>query len=182
MCAQRRLKSACASAQSDQGLRYPHEETLHSWLTKMRLVKILTRLRECASWSESSMGALVKGTFFDGAALLILPTWKPKKRHKWPAKTRLVCASARCDQVLLCAHTQYLTFSLYSDWRRTRNLIRLHEYADCSETYIINCLHMRSSGFSTVLSQLHCLKNRHWSKWFRITLILVYIYWEIFWL
>ena len=33
MCAQRRLKSACVSAQSDQSLRYPHEETLHPWLS-----------------------------------------------------------------------------------------------------------------------------------------------------
>ena len=28
VCAQRRLRSACASAQSDQSLRCPHEETL----------------------------------------------------------------------------------------------------------------------------------------------------------
>ena len=34
MYAQRRLKSACASAQSDQSLRCPHEETLNSWLSK----------------------------------------------------------------------------------------------------------------------------------------------------
>ena len=31
ICVQRRLKSACASAQSDQRLHCPHEETLHSW-------------------------------------------------------------------------------------------------------------------------------------------------------
>ena len=37
---QRRLK---LSAQSDQSLRCPHEETLHSWLYKMCLIKILTR-------------------------------------------------------------------------------------------------------------------------------------------
>ena len=46
--AQRRFKSACASVQSDQSLRCPHEETLHPWLSKMRPVKILIRLRECA--------------------------------------------------------------------------------------------------------------------------------------
>ena len=57
MCAQRRLKSACASAQSDQSLRYPHEDTLYPWLSKMYPVKILIRLRECAVWSESSLGA-----------------------------------------------------------------------------------------------------------------------------
>ena len=42
MCAQRRLKSA----QSDQSLRWAHEETLHPWLSKMLTVKILTRPRE----------------------------------------------------------------------------------------------------------------------------------------
>ena len=48
MCAQRRLRSACPSAQFDQSLRCPHEETLHPWLSKMRQVKILNRLHECA--------------------------------------------------------------------------------------------------------------------------------------
>ena len=38
-CAQRRIRSACASAQSDQSLRYPHEETLASWLSKERPAK-----------------------------------------------------------------------------------------------------------------------------------------------
>ena len=47
MCAQRRLRSACASAQSDQSLRCSHEETLHTWVSNMRPVKILIRLREC---------------------------------------------------------------------------------------------------------------------------------------
>ena len=47
MFAQRRLKSACASAQSDQSLRCLHEENLHPWLTKMRTDKILIRLCEC---------------------------------------------------------------------------------------------------------------------------------------
>ena len=35
MCAQRRLQSACASPQSDQSLRCLHDETLHSWLSKI---------------------------------------------------------------------------------------------------------------------------------------------------
>ena len=34
ICVQRRLRSACASAQSDQSLRRPHEETLHLWISK----------------------------------------------------------------------------------------------------------------------------------------------------
>ena len=59
MCAQRWLKSACASAQSDKSLRCMHEETLYRLLSKMRPAKILIRLRECAGWSESSLGAYV---------------------------------------------------------------------------------------------------------------------------
>ena len=41
MCAKRRLKSACASAQSDQSLRCSNEDPLHPRLSKMRQVKIL---------------------------------------------------------------------------------------------------------------------------------------------
>ena len=48
MCAQRRLKSAWASAQFDQSLRCLQEESLHPWLAEMRQVKILIRLRKCA--------------------------------------------------------------------------------------------------------------------------------------
>ena len=65
MCAQRRLKSACASAQSDQNLCCPHEETLHPWLSRMRTTKIPIRLRECAGWSEASLGAHVRRYVFD---------------------------------------------------------------------------------------------------------------------
>ena len=46
--------------QSDQSLHCPHEETLLPWLSKMLAVKILIRLRECAVWSESSLGAHVR--------------------------------------------------------------------------------------------------------------------------
>ena len=35
------------------------QETLHPWLSKMCPVKILIRLRKCAVWSESSLGASI---------------------------------------------------------------------------------------------------------------------------
>ena len=75
MCAQRRLRSACASAQSDRSLRCPHEETLgpqlpidqslhcpHEETLGPQLptewtAKILIRLGICPGWSESSLGA-----------------------------------------------------------------------------------------------------------------------------
>ena len=52
-------------------LRCPHEESLHPWLSKKRPVKILIRLRECAVWSESSLGAHVRGMFSDVAAHML---------------------------------------------------------------------------------------------------------------
>ena len=39
-CAQRGLKSDCASMQSDQTIHCPYENTLHPWLSKMHPVKI----------------------------------------------------------------------------------------------------------------------------------------------
>ena len=57
MCTQRRLRSAWASAQSDQGLRCSHEETLGFSLPIERIVKTLIRLGSCPGWSESSLGA-----------------------------------------------------------------------------------------------------------------------------
>ena len=57
MCAQRRLRSACAFAQSDQSLRCSHEETSLFWLSKMRRVTILIRQCECAGLCEFSLGA-----------------------------------------------------------------------------------------------------------------------------
>ena len=53
---QQRLKSACASAQSDQSF-CPYEDILHHWLFKMRTVMILMRLCECAGWYETSLCA-----------------------------------------------------------------------------------------------------------------------------
>ena len=57
LCAQRRLRSAWASAQSDQSLRCPHEESLGPELPIERTAKTLIRLGGCPGWSESSLGA-----------------------------------------------------------------------------------------------------------------------------
>ena len=54
--AQRRLRSAWASAQSDQSLRCPHEETLGPKLPIERTERTLIRLGGCPGWSESSLG------------------------------------------------------------------------------------------------------------------------------
>ena len=56
-CAQGRLRSAWASAQSDQSLRCPHEESLGPYLPTERTAKTLIRLGGCPGWSEPSLGA-----------------------------------------------------------------------------------------------------------------------------
>ena len=47
LCSQRRLRSAWASAQSDQGRRCPHEESLGPYLPIKRTAKTLIRLGGC---------------------------------------------------------------------------------------------------------------------------------------
>ena len=65
MCAQRRLVSVPVHSRSlDQSLRCPYEETLHPRLSKMHLVKILIRLRECRVGSRRiSEGGWGEGRF-----------------------------------------------------------------------------------------------------------------------
>ena len=57
ICVQWRFRSAWASAQSDQSLRCPHEETLGPQVPTERTAKTLIRLGGCPGWSESSLGA-----------------------------------------------------------------------------------------------------------------------------
>ena len=57
MCAQRRLRSAWACAQSDQSLRCPHEESLGPEVPIERTAKTLIRLGGFPGWFESSLGA-----------------------------------------------------------------------------------------------------------------------------
>ena len=57
MCAQPRLRSAWASAQSDQSLRYALNGYLRIQAFFMRTAKTLIRLNRCTGWSESSQGA-----------------------------------------------------------------------------------------------------------------------------
>ena len=82
-CAHRRLKSACAFAQSDHSLRCSLEDFLNPCLSKMRPVKILIRLRECAGWSESSPGAYVRRCCF----LTLWVTWMDVLFLKWLDRT-----------------------------------------------------------------------------------------------
>ena len=87
LCVQRRLRSAWASAQADQSLRCPHEESLgprlislrcpHEeslgpWPPIQRRAKTLIRLGGCPGWSESSLGAQTHCWFCHVAAQMDL--------------------------------------------------------------------------------------------------------------
>ena len=62
MCAQQRLRSAWASAQSDQSLRCPHEESLGPLLPIERTVKTLTaQSDQSLSWAHSHFVGFVMG-------------------------------------------------------------------------------------------------------------------------
>ena len=52
-CDQRRLRSACASAQSDQSFRRSHAPSAASGLSVQRWTKTLAILSGCTGWSES---------------------------------------------------------------------------------------------------------------------------------
>ena len=59
VCAQRRLGSAWAFAQSDQSLRCPHEESLNPYLPTERTAKTLIRLGGCLHWAHSHIVGFV---------------------------------------------------------------------------------------------------------------------------
>ena len=63
MCGQRKLNSAYTCAVRSK-FSLSAWETLHPWLSEMRPVKVLIRLRECAGWSESSLGAHFRKNVF----------------------------------------------------------------------------------------------------------------------
>ena len=83
-CAQRRLRSAWAFAQSDQSLRCPHEESFGPSLPIKRTAKTLIRLGECPGWSESSLGAQSLCWFCHVAAHVIRHYFGPICLHFCP--------------------------------------------------------------------------------------------------
>ena len=73
LCAQRRLRSAWASAQSDQSQRCSPEAKLGPKLPIDRTAKTLIRLGGCPGWSESSLGTKI--------ILLVLSWGGPKSTY-----------------------------------------------------------------------------------------------------
>ena len=72
VCAQRRLRSAWASVQSDQSLRCALNGWLRTQVFFMRTAKTLIRLGGCPGWSESSLGAHSFCSFSHVAAQFII--------------------------------------------------------------------------------------------------------------
>ena len=68
MCVQRKFRSACAFAQSDQNPHWAHFGWILMQSFFMRTTKTLIRLGGCAGWSESPLGAHVRRYGF--------PCWK----------------------------------------------------------------------------------------------------------
>ena len=66
---QQRLGSTCASSLADQSLRYPPEDVLDPWQPTGCPAKTRIRLRGCAGWSESHLGAhaIVNEMLFPGS-------------------------------------------------------------------------------------------------------------------
>ena len=64
VCAPNEDWSACASAQSNQSLRRADKEILFPWLSKMRIMQVLIRLRKYAGWSESKLCAHIRRNVF----------------------------------------------------------------------------------------------------------------------
>ena len=93
-CAQQRLRSAWASAQSDQSLRYPHEESLGPSLPIESTAKTLIRLGGCPGWSESSLGAQSLCWFCHVAAHVIL--YKASQTKYWFVVIQLASNTKWC--------------------------------------------------------------------------------------
>ena len=76
MCPETKTQISLRNNAVNQSLRCQLEETLYPWESKMRWVNILIRLRECAGWSESSLGGHVRRHIFWHEAKIEYVTWK----------------------------------------------------------------------------------------------------------
>ena len=97
MCAQRRLRSAWASAQTDQSLRCPYKVTLGPQLPIERTAKTLIKLDGCPGWSESSPGAhLILLVLLWGGSNLECYTWFFRVCKSFPVWNSIVSVLDHC--------------------------------------------------------------------------------------
>ena len=173
-CVQRRHRSACASAQSDQSLRCPHEQTLGPQLPIERTTKTLIRLGGCRCWSESSLGTkgiplvLSWGISHSESASLssLVPSeinhifWRPCSLALWlQSQGSLVRAPAlphtgyTCNLHRISHEILYMVFLLFP-LIQERQFLVISESIICTLDHfvLVNCLEglslsARRSGF-----------------------------------
>ena len=78
-----------------------HQETLHPWLSKIRIVKILIRLRERAGWSKSLLGADVRRYLFWRSSSLRSSTTVSTLKYSWHLITSPYLPLTLNDYILL---------------------------------------------------------------------------------
>ena len=143
LCAQRRLRSAWASAQSDQSLCCLHEESLGPMLPIKCTAKTLIRLGRRPGWFDSSLSAHSLCWFCHVAAHVTvcvcecyvfvsgIPKYEMERNwasswwnlsHRWPAKASLF------------AHMTY--GSRWRVWPKIRNLAPLDGCACLFEEWV----------------------------------------------
>ena len=139
-------KSVSASAQSDLSLRCPHEDTLQPWLPKLCPVKILFRLRECAVWSESSLGAHVRKYFIWRCKLLLCCYYKRSWTTDGSQRFRRSTDAEVCTQYEAGLCDSWIRIRLVSRRLRVRTPPgRQHSFVEIWSWNIFYCLSLCSA-------------------------------------
>ena len=113
LCAQRRLRSAWASAQSEQS-------SLSAWrklrsLPINRTAKTLIRLGECPGWSESSLGAHSLCSFCHVTAHIL--NNNPRSAQWFQRTANIICTSKTFQNSLVTR----VTWLCKHDWESWQN-------------------------------------------------------------
>ena len=140
MCAQRRLRSAWVSAQSDQSLRCSHEECCGPYLPIERTAQTLIRLGRCPGWPESPLGA--------HAILLVLSWGGSFLAHALASKKQLYClySSSQYPQLpcIILHRIQYstrVTLSFHGrHFPRDFHVTKISYALNCLEAMVRKCL------------------------------------------
>ena len=75
MCAQRRLRSACTSAQADQSLRCPPEDTLDPWVPRTPECPVKTLIRLYGYAQADPFAGCARNLVGNAAPRLTCPKW-----------------------------------------------------------------------------------------------------------
>ena len=128
LLAQRRLRSALASAQSDQSLRCALNEKLRTQAFLMRTAKTLIRLWGCPGWSESSLGAHAILLVLSWANSNLIQTLICSSRGLWNLRSKQWLDSVRILGWFLSLHIVIIGIFVFlirctSSWNNNRWII-----------------------------------------------------------